>query len=40
MVYVIGVGDRYIVEDPTLRFGEFGLVMVFDDRFAELSRCT
>ena len=39
-VYVIRVGDRYVVEDSTLRFGEFGLAMVLDERFAVLSRST
>jgi hypothetical protein len=39
-VYVIRVGDRYVVEDPTLKFGEYGLMMVLDQAFAVLSKST
>ena len=37
-VYVIRVGDRYVVEDPTLRFGEFGLMMVLGQSYMVLSK--
>jgi hypothetical protein len=37
-VYVIRVGDKYIVEDPTLKFGEFGLTMVLNQLFAVLGK--
>lgn len=40
MTMPIRVGDRYVVEDPALRFGEFGLAMVLDHGFAVLSRST
>lgn len=39
-VYVIRVGDRYVVEDPAVKFGEFGLMMVMDQSFAVLSKST
>jgi hypothetical protein len=39
-VYVIRVGNRYLVEDPTVMFGEFGMVMVLDDSFAVLGMFT
>jgi hypothetical protein len=39
-VYVIRVGNRYLVEDPTLKFGEFGMMMVLDDSFVVLGQFT
>lgn len=38
LVYVIRVGNRYVVVDPTLKFGEFELEMVLDRSYAVLSK--
>jgi hypothetical protein len=37
-VYVIRVGDKYFVEDPTLKYGEFGVMIVLDQSFLVLSK--
>ncbi len=36
-VYVVRVGDRYIVYDPTAKAGEFEVHMVFDKHFKLLA---
>lgn len=37
-VYLVRVGDRYVVEDPGLRLGEFGLAMIMDRSFVVLRK--
>lgn len=36
-VYVVRIGDRYLVSDPTARVGEFTAHMVFDKHFKLLA---
>ncbi|MEP6621834.1 MAG: hypothetical protein ABJE47_21090 [bacterium] len=39
-VYVIRVGTVYVVDDPTLKFGEFGLKMTIDQSHIVLTQST
>ena len=39
-VYVVRVGTVFSVDDPTLKFGEFGLAMTLSQTFAVLSKRT
>jgi hypothetical protein len=39
-VYVIRVGNVYSVDDPSVRFGEYGFAMTLDASFAVLAKHT